>query len=115
MRFALREAAEVLPLTLAPIIPHLAEECWKLLGHRTIVAESAWPEAIAALVATDHVTIAVQVNGKRRDEIRLPKGLAREDVESAVLKLENVRRALDGKEVRKVIVVPDRIANVVSA
>jgi leucyl-tRNA synthetase len=115
MRFALREAAEVLVLTFAPIMPHLAEECWKLLGHRTIVAESAWPEAIAALVATDHVTIAVQVNGKRRDEIRLPKGLAREDVESAVLKLENVRRALDGKEVRRVIVVPDRIANVVSA
>jgi leucyl-tRNA synthetase len=115
MRFALREAAEVLVLAFAPIMPHLAEECWKLLGHRTIVAESAWPQAIASLVATDHVIIAVQVNGKRRDEIRLPKGAAREDVESAVLKLENVRRALDGKEVRKVIVVPDRIANVVSA
>ena len=69
---------------------------------------------IPSLVATDHVTIAVQVNGKRRDEIRLPKGLAREEVESAVLKLDNVVRALDGKAVRKVIVVPDRIANIVS-
>jgi leucyl-tRNA synthetase len=115
MRFAFREAAETLVLTFAPMMPHLAEECWKLLGHRTIVAETAWPESIPSLVATDHVTIAVQVNGKRRDEIRLPKGMAREDVETAVLKLDNVRRALDGKEVRKVIVVPDRIANVVSA
>jgi leucyl-tRNA synthetase len=115
MRFALREAAETLVLTFAPMMPHLAEECWKLLGHRSIVAETAWPESIAALVATDHVTIAVQVNGKRRDEITLPKGLAREEVESAVLKLDNVLRALDGKAVRKVIVVPDRIANIVSA
>ena len=95
-------------------MPHLAEECWQLLGHRSIVAETAWPESIAALVATDHVTIAVQVDGKRRGEIRLPKGLAREEVESAVLKLDNVVRALDGKAVRKVIVVPDRIANIVS-
>lgn len=113
--FALREAAETLVLTFAPMMPHLAEECWRLLGHRSIVAETAWPESIPSLVATDHVTIAVQVNGKRRDEIRLPKGLAREEVESAVLKLDNVVRALDGKAVRKVIVVPDRIANIVSA
>lgn len=115
MLFALREAAETLVLTFAPMMPHLAEECWRLLGHQSIVAETAWPESISSLVATDHVTIAVQVNGKRRDEIRLPKGLAREEVESAVLKLDNVVRALDGKAVRKVIVVPDRIANIVSA
>ncbi len=114
MRHALREAAETLVLAFAPMMPHLAEECWKLLGHRSIVAETAWPESISSLVASDHVTIAVQVNGKRRDEIRLPKGLAREEVESAVLKLDNVVRALDGKTVRKVIVVPDRIANIVS-
>ena len=66
----MREAAETLVLSFAPMMPHLAEECWKLLGHRSIVAETAWPESIPSLVATDHVTIAVQVNGKRRDEIR---------------------------------------------
>jgi leucyl-tRNA synthetase len=67
----------------------------------------------AALLVDDTVTIAVQVNGKRRDEVTLKKGLPASEVESIVLKLDNVRRALDGKAVRKIIVVPDRIANVV--
>jgi leucyl-tRNA synthetase len=113
MRFALREAGETLVLMFAPMMPHLAEECWTVLAKAGLVAETAWPEADPALVAEDQVTMAVQVNGKRRDEIRLPKGLPAMEVEAAVLKLDNVRKALDGKQVRKVIVVPDRIANVV--
>jgi leucyl-tRNA synthetase len=78
------------------------------------VVDEPWPKADPSLVSSDEVTIAVQVNGKRRDEIRLPKGLSQAKVETAVLALENVKRALDGKPVRKVIVVTDRIANVVS-
>ncbi|WP_206530303.1 leucine--tRNA ligase [Nordella sp. HKS 07] len=114
MRFALREAGETFVVLMAPMMPHLAEECWLVLGHETLVVDQPWPKADPALTTSDEVTIAVQVNGKRRDEIRLPKGLPQAKVELAVLALENVKRALDGKPVRKVVVVPDRIANVVS-
>jgi leucyl-tRNA synthetase len=114
MRFALREAGEAFVTLLAPMMPHLAEECWHVLGHETLMVDQPWPKADVALTTSDEVTIAVQVNGKRRDEIRLPKGLPQAKVEQAVLALDNVKRALDGKPVRKVVVVPDRIANVVS-
>jgi leucyl-tRNA synthetase len=97
----------------APMMPHLAEESWTVLGMPGLVAEASWPVSDAALLVDDTVTIAVQVNGKRRDEVTLKKGLPASEVESIVLKLDNVRRALDGKAVRKIIVVPDRIANVV--
>ncbi|MGE3872677.1 MAG: leucine--tRNA ligase [Parvibaculaceae bacterium] len=114
MAAAIREAGKTFVILIAPMMPHLAEECWRLLGHETLVVDEPWPKADPALVTSDEVTIAVQVNGKRRDEIRLPKGLPQAKVETAVLALENVKRALDGKPVRKVIVVKDRIANVVS-
>jgi leucyl-tRNA synthetase len=97
----------------APMMPHLAEEAWKVLNMPGLVALAPWPEAEPDLLLEDTVTIAVQVNGKRRDEVTLKKGLPASEVESIVLELDNVRRALDGKAVRKVIVVPDRIANVV--
>jgi leucyl-tRNA synthetase len=114
MRFALREAGEAFVTLMAPMMPHLAEECWQVLGHKGVLVDQPWPKFDPALTASDEVTIAVQVNGKRRDEIRLPKGLPNAKVEAAVLALDNVKRALDGKPVRKVIVVMDRIANVVS-
>ena len=110
---AIREASNFLVLMFAPMMPHLAEECWKLLGHRQPVVETPWPTPISALIVDDEVTIAVQVNGKRRDEIRLRKGLGKDLVEAAVMKLEGVKRALDGKPVVKFIVVPDRIVNIV--
>jgi leucyl-tRNA synthetase len=114
MAAAIREAGRAFVILIAPMMPHLAEECWRVLGHATLVVDEPWPKADPSLVSSDEVTIAVQVNGKRRDEIRLPKGLSQAKVETAVLALENVKRALDGKPVRKVIVVTDRIANVVS-
>ena len=110
---AIREAAELMVLLFAPMMPHLAEECWKVLGHGSAVVETPWPRADAALVTEDEVTIAVQVNGKRRDEIRVAKGLPREQIEAIVLKLDAVNRALDGRAPKKVIVVVDRIANIV--
>ncbi len=113
MRRSIREAAEMLVLMSAPMMPHLAEECWRQLGHAKPVVDTAWPKPDAALVADDCVTIAVQVNGKRRDEVRLAKGLGKEAVEALALKLDSVARALDGRPVRKVIVVPDRIINIV--
>jgi leucyl-tRNA synthetase len=110
---AVREAAEFLVLMSAPMMPHLAEECWKVLGHATAVVETPWPKADPALLADNVVTIAIQVNGKRRDEVTIAKGLANAEVEKLVLVMPGVQRAVDGKPIRKVIVVPDRIVNIV--
>ncbi|MFT3673911.1 leucine--tRNA ligase [Aestuariivirga sp.] len=112
---ALREAVEALVLLFAPMMPHLAEECWQVLGHTVPVVDTPWPKADPALTALNEVTIAIQVNGKRRDEIKVPKGATREVLEPMVLALESVTRALDGKPVSKFIVVPDRIVNIVCA
>ena len=95
------------------MMPHLAEECWTLMGHKQPVVETPWPTPISALIVDDEVTIAVQVNGKRRDEIKLQKGMAKDLIEAAVMKLDGVKRALDGKPVVKFIVIPDRIVNIV--
>ncbi len=110
---AIREAAKFLVLMSAPMMPHLAEECWQALGSEGHVVDTPWPKADAALVADDEVTIAVQVNGKRRDEIRIAKGTAAAEVEARVRALESVARAMEGRAIKKVIVVPDRIANIV--
>jgi leucyl-tRNA synthetase len=110
---ARREAIEALVLLCAPMMPHLAEECWRALGHTSLVAETAWPGYDPALVASDNVTLAVQVNGKRRGEITLAKDSDPKTAEGAALALEAVARALEGKAPKKVIVVPNRIVNVV--
>ena len=109
----LHEGAGILVQMFAPMMPHLAEECWKVLRKQGLAANAPWPVAEPGLLVEDTVTIAVQVNGKRRDEVTLKKGLPASEVESIVLNLDNVRRALDGRAVRRIIVVPDRIANVV--
>jgi len=114
LRFALREAAEVLARVSAPMVPHLAEECWALLGHKTLVAEEPWPVADSGLLTEDTVTIAVQVNGKRRDELTIARDASKEDIEAAALGLENVARAIGGRKIKKVVIVPRRIVNVVA-
>jgi len=114
MRFALREAAEVLARVSAPMVPHLAEECWALLGHQTLVAEEPWAMADSALLTEETVTIAVQVNGKRRDELTIARDASKEDIEAAALSLENVARAIGGRKIKKIVVVPQRIVNVVA-
>ncbi|MCB1831932.1 MAG: leucine--tRNA ligase [Geminicoccaceae bacterium] len=110
----LREAIEVLVRLVNPMMPHLAEELWERLGHAQILAGTAWPEADEAWLVSDTVTIAVQVNGKRRGEIEVARGAKASVAEAAALDLDTVRRILDGKAPRKVIVVPDRIVNVVA-
>ena len=98
----------------APMIPHLAEEAWARLGGDGLIADTAWPEVDPAMLVDDEVTIAVQVNGKLRDTLTLAKGMPREDVEAAALASDKVVRILDGKPPRKVIVVPDRLVNLVA-
>jgi leucyl-tRNA synthetase len=112
---ALREGTEMLVQIFAPFMPHLGEECWQALGHATPLVETPWPRPDPDLIREDEVTIAVQINGKRRDELRLPKGLAKDKTEAAVMALDGVKRALDGRPVVKFIVVPDRIVNLVVA
>jgi leucyl-tRNA synthetase len=113
MAWALREAAELLTQMIAPMMPHLAEDCWARLGYNTLVAEQPWPDADPALLVDDTITVAVQVNGKRRDELTISRTATTSEIEAAALKLEPVLRAMEGKPARKVIVVPQRIVNVV--
>jgi leucyl-tRNA synthetase len=108
-----REAAEILVKLVAPMMPHLAESCWQAMGHDSLLCHEPWPEAEPSLVIEDEVTIVVQVNGKRRDELLAPRDGDVKEIERAALALDKVVRALEGKPVRKVIVVPNRIVNVV--
>ncbi len=108
-----REALEVLVRLLGPVTPHLGEELWQALDHNTLLIDTAWPKLDPAWLEEDNVTIAVQVNGKRRGEISLPKGADKADIETAALAEEGVVRAMAGKTARRVIVVPDKIVNVV--
>ena len=114
MPAARREALEALVLLSAPMMPHLAEDCWQALGHDKLVAETPWPKHDPALLESDSVTIAIQVNGKRRGEVTVAKDADNKAVEAAALAEEGVIRALDGKAPKKVIVVPNRIVNIVA-
>jgi leucyl-tRNA synthetase len=107
-------AAAVMMRLVAPMIPHVAEEAWAAAGHNGLIADSIWPEADPALLVEDEVTIAIQVNGKLKDTIRAAKGAAKEDLEAMAIKNAAVQRILAGAAPRKVIVVPDRLVNIVA-
>ncbi len=106
-------AIRTLLLLAAPMMPHLAEEAWEQFGDG-LIADASWPPVDPALLVEDEVTVAVQVKGKLRDTLTVPKGTAKEELERLALASEKVQRALDGAEVRKVIVVPDRLVNLVA-
>jgi leucyl-tRNA synthetase len=112
--WALREAGDILVRLFHPMMPHLAEECWAALGHKTLVATEAWPQVEPELLVENTITLPVQVNGKKRDEVTVPRGAGNAEIEAAVLVLDGVKKALDGKSPKKVIVVPQRIVNVVA-
>ena len=113
LAWTIRESAEYLVQMIAPMMPHLAEECWARLGYNTLLSNQPWPAADPGLLVDDTVTVAVQVNGKRRDELTIARTASNEDVEAAALALESVKRVLEGRKPKKVIVVPQRIVNVV--
>jgi leucyl-tRNA synthetase len=112
-RAVMREALETIVLLIGPMMPHLAETCWAHLGHSTLVSNARWPSAIRRLLVSDTITIAVQVNGKLRGEITIPHGADEETAKHAALALDSVKRLLDGRPPRRIIVVPGRIVNVV--
>ncbi|MBV8686665.1 MAG: leucine--tRNA ligase [Alphaproteobacteria bacterium] len=108
------EAVKTLVRLIAPMVPHLAEQAWAALGQSGLVSEADWPVADPALLVEDEVTVAVQVNGKLRDTLIAPKGASRAALEELALASEKVVRILDGKPPRKIIVVPDRLVNLVA-
>ncbi len=112
--WALREGLDALVILINPMLPHLAEELWAELGHTALLVETPWPVAETALLAEDSVTVAVQINGKLRGTLELPKDAPQDQAQAAALALPAVAAALDGKAPRKVIVVPNRIVNVVA-
>jgi len=101
-------------LLVAPMVPHLAEEAWDALGRDGLIADQAWPEVDQTLLIEDEVTIAIQINGKLRDTVRAAKGTSKEALEEMALASEKVVRMLEGNPPRKVIVVPDRLVNLVA-
>ena len=113
LAYAFREAAETLILLVAPMTPHVAEECWEDLRGEGLVAQAAWPHADPTLVAQELVSLPVQVNGKKRAEILVVRDADEATVRAEALQQEGVLRALEGRPVKKFILVPNRIVNVV--
>jgi leucyl-tRNA synthetase len=113
LAWALHEAGDILVRLFHPMMPHLAEECWAALGHETLVATEAWPQVEPDLLVEGTITLPVQINGKKRAEVTVARDAEKADIEAAVLALDAVKKALEGKSPKKVIVVPQRIVNVV--
>jgi leucyl-tRNA synthetase len=114
VRAASREAADILVLMVSPMMPHLAEECWAHLGHGDLAANASWPAADRELVVEDKIALPVQVNGRKRADLIIAREADQATIEEAALALDPVRRALDGRPVKKIIIVPQRIVNVVA-
>ncbi len=112
-RGAVRDAAEILVQIVAPMTPHLAEECWAVLGNAGMLSQAAWPRYDDSLVVENEIMLPVQINGKKRAELTIARDAEQDAVQAAVLQLDAVRSALDGRQPKKIIVVPQRIVNIV--
>jgi len=110
--YSLKELLETYCQLFAPMAPHLAEECWKILGCDDIISQRGWPELISKYIQEDTVLIIVQVNGKKRGEVEVAKDLSQSDVEAAAMRVDNVNKSITSK-IRKIIYVPNRVLNVV--
>ena len=107
------EAIDTLLLMMAPIFPHISEELWQRRGHETSVHLQSWPQGDVEKTRDDEVAIVVQINGKVRDKLVVPPDLPNEQIEARALMLENVQKWIDGKSVRKVVIVPNKLVNIV--
>ncbi|WP_409289869.1 leucine--tRNA ligase [Pseudomonas sp. KCJK8927] len=113
-RALLQEGLEAVTLLLAPITPHISHELWKALGHDQAVIDASWPVVDESALVQDTVTLVVQVNGKLRGQVEMPAAASREEIEAAARSNENVLRFTDGLTIRKVIVVPGKLVNIVA-
>jgi leucyl-tRNA synthetase len=111
----LREAAEFLLIGFNPMIPHVTEECWQMLGHKVMLVDTMFPAVDKNLLQNDTVTMAVQINGKTRATIILPMNADQKTAESTALNQDEVKKFLDGQSIKKIIVIQNRIVNIVAA
>ena len=109
----LAETLETLVLLLAPIAPHLAEELWSLMGREPSVVDATWPSYDPSVLATEEVTVAIQVNGKVRDEMRVPRDLPEDEVKARATRHGRIPELLDDRPIRKAIVVPNKLVSLV--
>nr|WP_319526906.1 leucine--tRNA ligase [Pseudomonas laurentiana] len=114
-RALIQEGLETVTLLLAPITPHISHELWKQLGHQGAVIDAGWPAVDESALVQDSLQLVIQVNGKLRGQIEMPVGASREDVEAAARSNENVLRFTEGLTIRKVIVVPGKLVNIVAS
>tara|TARA_B100001179_G_scaffold218904_1_gene192045 strand:+ start:2300 stop:4864 length:2565 start_codon:yes stop_codon:yes gene_type:complete len=112
-KFALREALSYLAVCMNPVMPHLAEEVWAMLGNEDMVTDAEWPEIDKSLLENDTVTMAVQINGKVKATITLQKDAKEDEAKKIALSDDNIKRAIEDKQIRKFIYVPGRIVNLV--
>ncbi|HCL65313.1 MAG TPA: leucine--tRNA ligase [Rhizobium sp.] len=110
---AVKNASEILVQLIAPMTPHLAEECWQALGNSGLIAQAAWPSFDTDLVTENEIVLPVQINGKKRAELTIARDADQNAVQNAVLALDTVKSALNGQAPKKIIVVPQRIVNIV--
>jgi leucyl-tRNA synthetase len=112
-RVVMREAVETVVRLLAPVVPHICQALWEALGHEDLIADAAWPAADPAALERNRLDIVVQVNGKLRGRLSLPAGASQSAIEAAAQADDNVRRFIEGRPIKKIIVVPDRLVNIV--
>ena len=110
-----REGLEVIVLLLSPIIPHITDAVWRAMGKETALIDAAWPRADEAALVEDEARLVVQVNGKKRAQILTTPDATEDTIKTAALRDENVQRHIAGKQVKRVIVVPQRLVNIVAA
>jgi leucyl-tRNA synthetase len=108
-----REAIEAAVLLLSPFVPHFAEEFWEALGNKDSIIKSAWPDCDPEAIQEEEILIVIQVNGKLRDRMTIPASYGEEEVKAWALKSEKIRKLTEGKEIKRVILVPRKLVNVV--
>ncbi|MFM8315665.1 MAG: class I tRNA ligase family protein, partial [Deltaproteobacteria bacterium] len=112
-KWTLQEAMQSLLLCLAPFAPHMMEELWHEMGHRTLIAGATWPSFRPDLLTESKFTLVVQVNGKVRERVEVAKGISKDEVQKLVLEMAKIKPFIDGKTLKQFVYVPERIANVV--
>ena len=108
-----REAMETVVVLLSPFVPHFAEELWEALGNRTSIVKTEWPPYDPEAVSEDEILIVIQINGKLRDRITIPTSYEEDEVKTWALKSERIRKLVEGKEIKRVILVPKKLVNIV--